>query len=118
MDEKEYWAAIDRVAEDFSEAVSNGEIDSTDAGHDWLNEYLDCHEYVIYTWKAVCVGVHTSNRNAILDQGLDDGSLVKDGRINYELVAYFAMQADATDRIDWDKIQEVRESLRKHPNLP
>jgi len=69
----DYWAEVKQIAE----AVNNREGYSDDVDiHDILWECIDSHNWVIYSFKAMFIMLHTDNADAFLDMGmgLPDGS--------------------------------------------
>lgn len=88
---QDYWQQIREIAA-HAAAV---EVIEGDA-HEYLHERIDGHQYVIYTGKALCVLMHTSNDDAYLDEM---GELPKVNSVTelYSPLAYFAMMADVRD---------------------
>jgi len=98
MKAEEYWAEIRSLADAFRETVADEKLGYEDA-LEWIHETLDGHEFVIYTYKAKCVGIHTEHPDAALDMFGPEG-LVRDGNIHYEGMAYCSMEADLMERIE------------------
>lgn len=91
---REYWDEIDAIGRAWlkeREPWQDG-----DDFQDWLHETLDGHEYVIYTFKALCIMLHTDNRDAWEEYGFEAGPMFDSQR------AYCAMYQDVMDRLDYD----------------
>ena len=98
MESKEYWAEIRALVGAYAEAVTDGDITDDESASDWLHETIDGHQFVIYTYKAKCVGIHTDHPDPMIDEMGSDG-LIRDNRINYEAIAYWAMLTDVQERL-------------------
>lgn len=94
-----YYKEIRAMAEDYTKRIKAGDFDDREAFMDDVHETLDGHEFVIYTFKAQCVCLASDNSGAMVDQLGSDG-LTKDGAINWEAMAYCAMEADLFARLD------------------
>lgn len=86
----DYWQQIREIA---TRAAVVRLLDGDD--YEYLHNTVDGHQFVIYTGKALCVLMHTSNDNAYFD---DFGPLselkVTDVSTLYTQIAYAAMTAD------------------------
>lgn len=71
-----------------------------------LHETIDGHEWVIYTYYAQQVLQHSPNDAAIEEYGMDE--VVKNGSLNWALLAYCAMEADVREALpDYDEIEAL-----------
>jgi hypothetical protein len=100
---KAYNEEIRAMAEDYAKRIKAGDFDDRAAFMDDVHETLDSHEFVIYTFKAQCVCLVSDNSGAMVDNFGSEG-LTKDGSINWEAMAYCAMEADLYDWLDSDGI--------------
>lgn len=103
LSEREYRDEVRSIAEEAvsearSGAFGSGE-EAREAFSERLWETLDGHCFVIYTAKAQAVLCHSDNDGAAVEQYGGDG-LVKDGALNWSLMAYCAMEADVTEALD------------------
>jgi hypothetical protein len=93
MTEHEYWAEVTGIAEGANEGAKEQGV-SVDQ---YLCEYVDAHMYVIYTFEARQVLLHSKNEDAIFDVL---GEQTIDCLTNfYSKAAYFAFLADIQDRM-------------------
>jgi len=95
--EREYRDEIERIAEDIRDEIGKGNLADENAVQESLWQTCDSHQFVIYTWKARCVGMISDNEDAIEDLGPQ--GLIKDGRVNHEGIAMMAMIADVQEEI-------------------
>tara|TARA_R110000824_G_scaffold102507_1_gene243873 strand:+ start:138 stop:512 length:375 start_codon:yes stop_codon:yes gene_type:complete len=85
----DYWAEVKQIAE----AVNNREGYSDDVEtSDILFQCVDSHNWVIYSYKAMFIMLHTDNANAFLDMGVG----VPDGSW-WDIVTQFAHCAFSAD---------------------
>jgi len=106
MEAKEYWDEIRSLADAFRQAMKDGEITDDETAEEWLHQTIDSHQFVIYTYKAKCVGLHTNNPDAMLDEFGAEG-LVRNESVNYEGMAYCSMMADLRMLIEgWQDEQD------------
>lgn len=94
-----YYSEISDMAADYAERIKKGEFADRDAFFTDVHETLDGHEFVTYTFKAQCVCLVSDNEDAYVDNFGSEG-LTKDGRINWEAIAYCAMEQDLYDALD------------------
>jgi len=73
--------------------VKLGRIISEDELIEWLEQTVDGHEYIMYTWQAQAVLLASENSNTYLEEFGSEG-FIKDGEINWEVLAYSAMLLD------------------------
>lgn len=98
-----YNEEIRAMAADYEKRILAGDFSDRDEFMTDVHETLDGHEFVIYTFKAQCVCLASDNSGAMVDQLGSDG-LTKDGAINWEAMAYCAMEADLFERLDADGV--------------
>lgn len=73
-----------------------------------LHETIDGHEWIIYTYYAQQVVQHSPNDAAIEEYGME--SVIKDGTLNWSLLAFCAMEADVREALpDYDEIEDTKE---------
>lgn len=110
MAEREYRDTVNGIVEDLKSACADGEITDRDGAQDWLHQTIDGHHDVIYTYAAQNVILQSRNDGAYFEQFGDDGGAVKDGAINWSLLAYCALEADVLEAIgdldEWFKCSE------------
>lgn len=94
-----YYSEISDMAADYAERIKKGAFEDRDAFFTDVHETLDGHEFVIYTFKAQCVCLVSDNEAAYVDNFGSEG-LTKDGRINWEAIAYCAMEQDLFAELD------------------
>lgn len=93
-----YNEEIRSLAEDYVKRIKAGDFEDREAFLQDVHETLDGHAFVIYTFKAQCVCLVSDNSDVYVDNYGSDG-LVKDGYINWEAMAYAAMEADLLDAL-------------------
>ena len=106
LSHKAYWEEIQALIEQvMEEAAERQEMPA-----DILWELIDSHEWVIYTHQAQSILPHTRNENYVVEEWGDDG-IVKDGSINWSLIAFGAMYGDCleTGTVDWNEIPAKKE---------
>lgn len=87
----DYWREVREIA---TCAAVRELLDQDDIA-EYLHETIDGHQYVIYTFKARAVMLHTDNDNAMWgEMGLDGAECMSDV---YTRGAYWAMLADIHD---------------------
>jgi hypothetical protein len=96
--EREYRETVSGIVEDLKRAVHDGEVTDRDGAMDWLHDTIDGHHDVIYTYAAQEVVRHSRNDGAYFEQFGDEGA-VKDGAINWSVLAYCALEADVLEEI-------------------
>lgn len=109
---REYRADVRSYAEDILRAVSDGEIEDSDALETRLHETCDGSERIIYTSKALDVLRWTEHDDAALEEmGSDALASVDTSSEVYTRLAYFALRADiseALERFDASDLGEFR----------
>ena len=93
-----YYSEISSLAEDYQKRIEEGEFDDRDALDTDIYETIDGHEFVIYTHKARCVCLASSNDGAIEDLGPD--AAFRDGEIQWSAIALCAMEADLYEALE------------------
>lgn len=93
MTSKQYWDEVKAVAADVMS--TRRDEDDADDYFEWLWQTIDGHEFIIYTYKAASVVVHSDNRNAWTDHF---DSLPQTSAI--ELMAFYAMMQDVHEAIE------------------
>ena len=97
--QKTYYSEIRSMAEDYQKRIEEGEFDDRDSLLEDIHETLDGHQFVIYTHKAQCVCLVSSNDGRAADEyGAD--CLVIGGSLNWSIMAYCAMEADLYEALD------------------
>lgn len=100
----DYYSEVRAMADDLVSRVKSRDIEDRDAFLDAMHQDIDGHERIIYTFKARLVCLVSENESAYVDNYGADG-LVKNGAIQWEVIAYAAMEADvfrALDALDFD----------------
>lgn len=95
---RRYHAQIAEIVADLRDCIKSGEVMDTDGAQDWLHETLDGHQWVIYTHYNFDVLRYSSNHDAAADE-YGGEELIKDGDMNWALLAYCAMEADVREEI-------------------
>lgn len=93
-----YNEEIRAMADEYEKRILAGEFADRDAFFQDVHETLDGHEFVIYTFKAQCACLASDNEDAYVYNFGSEG-LTKDGRINWEAIAYSAMEQDLYDAL-------------------
>lgn len=94
-----YYSEISALADDYEKRILAGEFEDRDAFFTDVHETLDGHEFVTTRFKAQCACLVSDNNGAMVDNFGSEG-LTKDGRINWEGIAYCAMEQDLYDALD------------------
>ena len=94
-----YCSEIRSLAEDYQKRIEEGEFDDRDSMLEDIRETLDSHQFVIYTHKAQCVCLVSSNDGRAIEEFGAEG-VVKDGSIAWAFMAYCAMEADLYEALD------------------
>lgn len=100
----EYWAevrsTVDEIKGELRDRIKDGE--AGEPLREWLiehvDQYIDGHEYVIYTWHAQKVLLFSENSGAYVDEFGDEG-LADEGGINWSRLAYAAFRADVIETL-------------------
>lgn len=95
---RRYRAQIVGIVDDLRDCIKSGEVTDADGAYEWLHETLDGHQWVIYTHYNYDVLRESSNCDAAADECGGEG-LIKDGNVNWALLAYCAMKADCEEEI-------------------
>ena len=93
----DYWATVRTIA---AEALAEHpystdeaeEYAADEARREFVTESVDGNYWVIYTYAAQAVALISDNDGAWEEFGTD--GIVKDGSLNWSLLAYCAMEAD------------------------
>ncbi len=111
MTQKEYWDDINGIVESIKEAVKEHGQDP----HEALHESIDGHSLIIYYANIPYVFVYTDNIDAIMDQMGEIPSVSSGGTVYDALIpiAYYAVYADVTDKIDFDELEDEDNPRRK-----
>ena len=94
MNHHEYWTQVHRIADELYEEHGN----DWSLAQDELHEWIDSHQYIIYTHQATCVMTHTDNQDALFEHGFEPSTHSWGQMISQ--FAYFAMEADVIDRLN------------------
>ena len=94
-----YYSEIRSMAEDYQSRIEKGDFEDRDAFLQDVHETIDSHQFVIYTHKAQCVALASSNSGAVADLGIEIAT--KDGEIQWSVIAYCAMERDLYEALDW-----------------
>lgn len=90
--EKEYWTEVKAIAREVRrEAKERGEEET-----DVLAETVDSHQWVIYTWAAPYVLIHTRNADAAWDVTGCDPIGKSYGQL-MAVLAFFALHEDVSE---------------------
>lgn len=107
---QEYYKDVCDIVEDFKA----GEFSDADGADTWLHETIDGCARVIYTYLAQECLLVSTNESAYVDDFGEEG-MVKDGAINWSLLAYCALRADVLERLEADGIDISNpETWRNH----
>jgi hypothetical protein len=104
MTEHEYYTEIRSLAESVAEEAEERGGDLREAAQVALHETIAGHQWVIYTHHNWSVLKHSRNDCAMFEclgavEATDWGTLLAQG-------AYYAMEADVSEAIDWDGLGE------------
>lgn len=110
--EREYFEQVQDVADECLERAKKRYTDDgqdmSEAFDEILHEIIDGHEWIIYTWKARQILMISPNESACVDD-FGAESVVRDGRIHWEGMAFCAMHRDVVDRAP--DLQEVQDEI-------
>ena len=94
MQHHQYWSEINTLAEHIREEAAKRDEDV----YDVLHETIDGHKWVIYTIFHFDVLRHSDNEDYAIEH-LSVESIIKDGRLSTEALAYGAMYGDVLDSL-------------------
>ena len=98
---REYWAAVNGIADEIVDGIHAGDIER-DEWTDSLHERVDSNYWVTYTYQAkLVVAFLSENDSAAEDAGVE---IDHSAGINWIALAYFAMEQDVIDQIDFDEL--------------
>lgn len=95
---RDYDATVADIVEDLKRATRDGEITDRDGAIEWLEQTIDGHHDVIYTYAAMEVCRQSKNDGAYFDDFGSEGA-VTDGGIEWSKLAYCALRADVLEAI-------------------
>jgi hypothetical protein len=96
----EYYNSIRSFARDIATQVKKGEIEGEEALRDAIESMVDSSSWVIYTHDAQQVLFVSEHDDAGFEESMiDSDSVFKDGRVQWEAMAYWAMIADMQDML-------------------
>jgi hypothetical protein len=98
IEQRAYYATVRDIVEDLKRAIKDGDVTDEDGATDWLHETIDGHHDVIYTSCAQDIVRISSNSGAYVENFGPEG-MVKDGDIQWSLLAYCALEADVLEEI-------------------
>jgi len=98
---RKYRDTVQAIADDLHRAIADGEINDREDADTWLEQTIDGHHDVIYTYAAMEVCRQSSNDSAYFDDFGSDGA-VSDSGIEWSKLAYYALLADVREAIDLD----------------
>lgn len=102
MTYQEYWRQVQDMAEEAKSMTQKGEFGTGETAREgldqWLWESIDGHEFAIYTYKAKMMLTHTDNEGYSAENFGAEG-LFKDGRIQWERIAFGALYGDVMDTL-------------------
>jgi hypothetical protein len=90
---------VQSCADDLIEAVQGGEFTDRDEFVERISQDCDGDEWVIYTDKAQVVAL-ISDHSGYAAENFGGESLVKDGQINWALIAYCALEQDIIEALE------------------
>lgn len=97
--ERDYWEDVRGVAQDFIQAVKDGEVTDDEDAHTWLHETIDEHRRVFITALAQeCLRFSPNDGKYIEDFGADGAAT--DGGIEWSRLAFCAFEADVHEQLD------------------
>lgn len=93
---QQYWREVSSLAKQIKKEARTDERDTGDV----LNEAIDGHEWIIYTWAYPYVLMHSRNENALFDeQGAVEAS---DYSGIMQQMAFYALRQDVSDELGDD----------------
>jgi hypothetical protein len=95
----DYWSDVRGVAEDLKKRLDEGDFTDRDDFMEALDETVDGHSRVIYTFEAQQCLLYSENDGAYAEE-MGEAGMVKDGCINWSVLAYFAFRADIIEHLD------------------
>jgi len=102
MEYREYWDEVDSLVEEAVRMCREGEFGTGEQAREGLGEWLwqtiDGHSFIIYTAKAKALLQHTDNEDYTADN-FGPESMMKDGAIHWEGIAFGALYGDVMDRL-------------------
>jgi len=107
--EREYRDTVQGIIDDVKGEVANGTITDRDSALEYIEQTIDGHHDVIYTYAAQNVCRISRNDGAYFDDFGSEGA-VEDGGIAWSKLAYCAMRADVLEQIgdldEWFRCSE------------
>lgn len=94
---REYWDQVEAIAKDVTREAREESRDIWDV----LHEAIDGHQYVIYTYQARFVLLHSSNEDEIFESGSYMGDWESMSDV-YTQAAYHALLADVRDHSEFN----------------
>ena len=95
----DYLDDVEAIAADLVDHWRQNDYDGCDGWQQWLDETIDGHQRVIYTWQARCGLLVSDNADAQENENGEEG-------VGPEVKMYYALRADVLayvrDRLDID----------------
>ena len=102
IDYRDYWTEVAELAKSITAEAREHDREIGDV----LHETIDGHEWVIYTYMAQQVLVHSPNDGyAVEEFGID--AVIQDGSLNWSALAFGAMYADVSEHSDFAADDEL-----------
>ena len=112
MTRQDYWQEVRSLAGSIREDA----IERHEAGVDWddaiseaLHETIDGHQWVIYTAYNFDV-LRFSDNSGYSVENFGVETVVSNGDINWAVLAYGALYADVSERMDWEEPEAEEEA--------
>lgn len=97
--QKQYWEEVTSIAKEvIREARETGRGErARERAHDYLHEFVDGHEWIIYTWAYPYVLIHSKSEDALFDElGPQEASSYSD---IMQKMAFYALYTDAMNEL-------------------
>lgn len=98
MAEREYRETVRGIVDDLKHEITQRTITNTDEATEWIDQTVDGHHDVIYTYAAQEVLRQSRNDGAYFDDFGTEGAIT-DGGIEWSKLAYCALRADVLEEI-------------------
>jgi hypothetical protein len=96
---RDYYGDVRSYAEELKKAIIDDEITDREQLLERIHETADGSQWVIYTFRNFRVLMLSDNSDAYAEEYGSEG-IVKDGTINWAVLAYAALERDLFDALD------------------
>lgn len=101
----DYYRDVRGVAEDVKSSLDSGDITNWESLREYLHETVDGMQRVIYTREAQEAVILSDNGEHMIEEYGTDG-VIKDGSVDWSLLAYHAVHEDVMEHLIADGIDE------------